>query len=249
MVTALSEVVRVAADGARVSVSLPAEAGTLKWHGATRLSGPKFIRHFDLAQAGEHKVIPEKILPGARTEIFRRRGFDLVLYEAADRSDGCLVFVGPHNEASTWFGGPPPRPAVLNRIVSMLTFADSPAGARLTAKPAANLQQHGTMLVGSDARMTVIIRDARNVRDDLPTWRGQAQGDAEVWRSRLDLREEQAAKLKGTPFEWRYTFANATSVFDVTFRSEPPPGVRLKSAVEENHVNTVLSGLKVAWAA
>ncbi|MEO3927141.1 hypothetical protein ABGB07_25220 [Micromonosporaceae bacterium B7E4] len=244
----MTEVVRAAPDGAQVSVTLPPEVGTLKWYGATRFSGAQFLRDFSFAQAGAHKVIPHKIFPGGRTEVFRRRGFDLIVYEAADRSDGCLVFAGPHNEATTWFGGPAPRPAVLNRIISMVTFTDSPAGARMTANPAANLQQHGTMLIGSDARMTLMVRDARQARSELPTWQGMARGDTEVWRSRMDLREEDASRLAGTPFEWRYTFANPTSVFDVTFRSTPPPGVRLAKTVDEDHVNTVLAGLQVSWA-
>lgn len=249
MTAPLSEVVRAAADGARVSMSLPSEAGALRWYGATKFSGPNYLRSFHLAEAGQHEVVPQNILPGASKRVYRRSGFDIVVYEAVDRSNGCLVFVGPYNEATTWFGGPPPRPAVLNRIVSMLTFVDSSIGARVTAKPATNIQQHGTMLVGSDTRMTVIARDARNARDGLPAWRGHQHGDAEVWRIRQNLREEQAAKLAGTPFEWSYTFANPTAVFDVSFRSEPPPGVTLKGTVDTDHVNAVLSGLKVVWAA
>ncbi|MEV4007084.1 hypothetical protein [Actinomadura sp. NPDC049753] len=252
MTAPLFEVVRAAADGARVSVMLPPEAGPLRWYGATKFSGPNYLRSFHLAEAGQHEVVPSNILPGASKRVYRRNGFDIVVYEAVDHSNGCLVFAGPYNEATTWFGGPPPRAAVLNRIVSMLTFIDSPTGARVTAKPATNIQQHGTMLVGSDARMTVIARDARSARDNVPVWRGRQHGDAEVWRIRQNLREEQAAKLAGTPFEWSYMFANSTAVFDVSFRPEAPPGALTpKSIVDryENHVDTVLSGLKVIWAA
>ncbi|PZG02513.1 hypothetical protein [Micromonospora deserti] len=244
----MAEVVRTAPDGARVSVTVPATAGTLKWYGTIRFNGPDFLRDFSFAEAGAHQVIPKKILPGARTEVFRRRGFDLVVYEAADRSDACLVIAGPHNEATTWFGGPAPRPAVLNRITSMVDFADSPTGARLTPRPGANLQQFGTMVIGSDARMTIMIKDARQVRDQLPTWRGLVQGEAEVWRSRMDVHETKAAKLAGTPFEWRYTYANPTAVFDVAFRDETPPGITLNVAVDEDYVNSMLSGLRVTWA-
>jgi hypothetical protein len=242
------EVVRTAPDGARVSVAVPTTAGTLKWYGTARFSGPGFSRDFSFAQAGAHKVIPKKILRDARTQVFRRNGFDVVIYESGDRSDSCLVLAGPHNEATSWFGGPAPRPEVLNRIISMLTFTDSPTGARLIAKPGANLQQYGMMLIGSDARMTLMIRDARNARDQLPAWRGLVQGDAEVWRSRMNLREEKVDKLTGTPFEWRYTYANPTAVFEVTFRDEPPPGIALDVTVDEGYVNAMLSGLRVSWA-
>jgi hypothetical protein len=229
-------------------VTVPATAGTLKWHSVIRFSGPNFARDFTLAQAGTHKVVPKRILRDARTEVFRRSGFDLMVFEAGDRSDGCLVIAGPYHEATTWFGGPVPRMAVLNRIISMVDFVDSPTGARLTARPAANLQHHGIMVIGSDAGMTIMINDARQERARVPTWRGLVQGDAEVWRSRMDLREEQAAKLAGTPFEWRYTYANPTAVFDVSFRDQPPPGVAIDVTVDEKYVNDMLSGLRVNWA-
>ena len=103
-----SIVQRIAADGSVVTLSVPAEAGAMRWFGATRVVGPAINRSFGLAQAGQHKVIPKKIFPGGRVQAFRRVGFDLVLYEASDRSDSCLVWAGPYNEVTTWFGGPAP---------------------------------------------------------------------------------------------------------------------------------------------
>jgi hypothetical protein len=241
------DVVRTAPDGASVSVTIPAAAGTVKWHSAVRFTGPNFARDFTISPAGSQKVIPQRILRDARTQVVRRSGFDLVVYEAGDRSDSVLVIAGPYHEAETWFGGPAPRTGVLNRMISMLEFVDSPTGARLTARPGTNLVQHGVMVVGSDAWMTIMIKDARQERARVPHFRGLVQGDAEVWRYRMDLREEQAAKLAGTPFEWRYMYANPTAVFDVAFRDQPPPGVAVAAPANED-VNTVLAGLRVSWA-
>lgn len=242
------EVVRTAPDGAQVSVTIPATAGTVKWHSTIRFTGLRFTRDFTITPAGAQKAIPHRILPNARTEVVRRSGFDLVVYEAADRSDSALVIAGPHHEAHTWFGGPAPRTGVLNRLISMVDFVDSPTGGRLTALPGTDLQHHGVMVVGADARMTIMIKDARQERDRIPVFRGMRQGDAEVWRYRMDLRGEQAAKLAGTPYEWRYMYANPTAVFDVAFRDQPPPGVAAPEADNPTYVDTVLAGLRVSWA-
>ncbi|MFF5205636.1 hypothetical protein [Streptosporangium sp. NPDC000396] len=244
-----SQITRVAPDGARVDISLPPEAGELPWHGHTRLAGPALVRNFDLAPAGQRHVIPRKIFPGGRVETFRRSGFDLVLYEAADRSNSCLVWAGPHNEATTWFGGPAPRQSVLNRLVSNLSFTDSPEGARLVAAgPAANLQQFSTMVIGSSERLSVMIKDARGAREELPSWKGATQGDAEIWKEPLNLGPEQAKAVSGTPFEWRYIIANTTSVIEVVFhqRADSP---QLRSTAEHDRTAAVLAGLKAAWSA
>ncbi|MEV6104308.1 hypothetical protein AB0M28_06265 [Streptomyces sp. NPDC051940] len=245
----MADVVRTAPDGARVSVQIPTAAGALKWHGSTRFTGTDFARDFTIAPAGAHRAITGRILPDARTRTVRRSGFDLMVIEAGDRSDSALVVAGPYHEAHTWFGGPAPRASVLTRIVSKLDFADSPDGARLTGRSGAHLQQYGVMLVASEPRMTVMIMDARQERDRVPAWRGLARGDAEVWRFRMDLREDEAARLAGTPLEWRYLFANRTTVFEVAFRDRPPRGAGPDVSVDEDFVNGVLDGLTVDWAA
>ena len=242
------EVVRTAPDGATVSVTIPATAGILNWHAAIRFTGVMFTRDFTIAPAGAQKAIPHRILPGARAQTVRGNGFDLVVYEAADRSDGALVIAGPYHEAHTWFGGPVPRTGVLNRLVSMVDFVDSPTGARVTPAAGTDLQQHGVMVVGSDARTTIMIKDARQERDRIPAFRGLVRDDAEVWRYRMDLRDEEATRLAGTPYEWRYMYANPTAVFDVSFRDRPAPGAAADAAVGDEHVNTVLAGLRVTWA-
>jgi len=242
------DVVRTAPDGAKVSVTIPATAGDVRWHAGIRFVGPGFARDFTIAPVGAQKAITQRILPGARSQVVRHTGYDIVLYEAPDRSDSVLVFAGPYHEAHTWFGGPAPRTSVLNQLVSTVDFADSPTGARVTARPGTDLQQHGVMVVGSDARMTVMIMDARQERDRIPTFRGMTQGDAEVWRYRMDVREEEAARLAGTPYEWRYLFANKTAVFDVSFRAKPPRGVATGAALGQEHVEKVLGGLRVSWA-
>ena len=63
-----SIVQRIAADGSVVTLSVPAEAGAMRWFGATRVVGPAINRSFGLAQAGQHKVIPKKIFPGGRVQ-------------------------------------------------------------------------------------------------------------------------------------------------------------------------------------
>ncbi|MFI6321042.1 hypothetical protein ACIBG8_26130 [Nonomuraea sp. NPDC050556] len=233
-------IARLAPDGSRVTVTLPVEAGKVPWYGHTRFAGPALVRPFDLAPAGQHHVIPRRLFPGARVETFRRTGFDLVLYEAADRSRSCLVYAGPHHEAVTYFGGPAPRRSMLNRLTSNLTFTDSPEGASLT--PAAGIQQLNSTVVGATPTMMIVIKSARGFRAELPSWQGAVRGDAEVWKEPLNLDPEQAEALKGTPYEWRYIIANASTVIEVMFSKRP--GESLKSDAPE----AVVAGLAAEWA-
>jgi hypothetical protein len=239
----LREFSRVAPNGARVDIALPEAAGPIEWFGTTRLSGAGFLRGFSFAPIGEYKVIPKKIFPGGRHEVFQRRGFDLMLFEAADRSNSCLVWAGPYNEATTWFGGPAPREELLNRVTSAVHFTDSPGGARVTAEPAANLQQHTTMLVAQNDRILVMFRDARTESHTLPEWQGMRQGDTEIWRSPRALEPQQAEAVKGTAFEWRYLMANPTTVFEVIFQLMPGEN----AAESDSLAETVLSGTRSTW--
>jgi hypothetical protein len=237
---------RISADGARVTIDLPEEAGMVSWHGHTRLAGPGLVRNYSFAPAGHHKVIPQKIFPGGRRETYRRQGFDLVLYEAVDRSNGCLIWAGPHNEATTWFGGPVPRQAVLNGIIASVEFTDAPEGARLAPLHPASVQQYGTLLVGIGHELLLMVKDARAGRDALPSWQGAVIGDAEVWKERLDLDPKQRNALAGTPLEWRYIFANPTSIYTVAF-PQRADSRNFWNQAERDRVNAVMAGVKVAW--
>jgi hypothetical protein len=244
MVTSTLALSRRAADGARLTVDLPLEAGTLEWHGHTRIAAPGLLRAFSLAPAGHGKAVPTHIFPGGRAETFRRRGYDLRLYEAADRSNSCLIWAGPYHEATTWFNGPAPRQSVLNALVSAVAFADSPEGA--TMRPRV---QAGTQVFGINDRVLVMASDARSARESLPGWQGATRGDMEVWKDALALDPEQKAALAGTPYEWRYTFATPTAVFTVMF---PKDGTEVGVAgdpQDQAMVEAVLGGVRVEWAA
>lgn len=238
---------RSAPDGSRVQVSVPGNVGDIQWFGTTRFSGPNFMRDFSFAPVGQYKVIPTRIMPGASQQSFRRRGYDLILFEAADRSDSCLVWVGPHNEVTTWFGGPAPREEVLNRIISAVRFTDSESGARIVAEPAANLQQHSTMLVGRAEQVLLMLRDAKPFKHTVPTWQGMQQGDVEVWRTERAVEGPQMEQLRGTAFEWRYLAASPTAMWDVVFepRSE---NAQLAAADVDSFATSVLADTRVSWA-
>src|SRR5215213_1530066 len=70
------DVWRVAASGDPVELTLPALLGDYRWYGNTRLTGTRLARQFFLAPAGEHRAIPEKILPGGRQVRRTMRGYD-----------------------------------------------------------------------------------------------------------------------------------------------------------------------------
>lgn len=240
---------RLAADGARLTIDLPLEAGTLEWHGHTRIAAPGLLRAFSLAPAGHGKAVPTHIFPGGRAETFRRRGYDLRLYEAADRSNSCLVWAGPYHEATTWFGGPAPRQPVLNALVAAVEFADSPEGATMTPRVQVGTQQFGTQVFGVNDRVLVMAKDARTARESLPGWQGMTRDGMEVWKDALALDPEQKAALAGTPYEWRYTFASPTAVFTVMFPKDGTEAGVSRDAAGDAMVEAVLDGVRVEWAA
>ncbi|MFI6501875.1 hypothetical protein [Nonomuraea typhae] len=247
MTIMLSRFTRAAADSARLTIELPDSAGPLEWHGLTKLAGPGFARSFSLAQRGGNKALPTHVFPGGRVETFRRQGYDLTLYEAVDRSDSCLVWAGPYNEAKTWFNGPAPRRSVLNALVAAIEFTDTPDGAIVRPRAKAAIQQFATTVIGANDRLLVMATDARASRESLPDWQGADRGDAEVWKVALDLDPEQKARVAGTPYEWKYTFANQSAVFTVQFTFDPDAASF--RAADTGMVDDVLAGFKVAWAA
>jgi hypothetical protein len=249
MVTSTLALNRLAADGARLAIDLPVETGPLEWHGHTRIAAPGLLRAFSLAPAGHGKAIPTHIFPGGRAETFRRRGYDLRLYEAADRSGSCLLWAGPYHEATTWFSGPAPRQSVLNALVAAVEFADGPEGARLTPRVKAGTQQFSTMVFGINDRVSIMISDARSARESLPDWQGMTRGDMEVWKDALALDPDQKAALAGTPYEWRYTFATPTAIFTVVFPKDGTQAGVARDAAGDAMVEAVLGGVRVEWAA
>lgn len=244
MGTSVAEVIRTGPDGSRLTVALPAAAGEVAWHGLTKLSGPNSFLSVSLSPAGEHRSFRVGEFEGGRAEVFRRRGYDLHVYESADRADSALVWVGPYNEASTMFSGPAPQLAVLNRMASMVDFADSAHGATITPKPGTGLQQHESLVVGWGEQIVVMVRDAAGSRAALPEWQGHQRGDAEIWKRPLDLPEDQAAAVAGSPYESRYTIANSSAAFDVIFPSDPD-GPRLRGARADRWAEEVLAGIAV----
>src|SRR5690606_1625871 len=150
---------RIAPSGARVALLVPEVLGALRWYASTRFAGPRTARQFFIAPRGEHRVIPTHVLPGARERRVPLRGADAVLFEAADRSDSALVLVGPHHEATTWFGGPAPADGGL-AMLEAFRFTDDPAGATLVPASDLLLRQSGVSLIGRGDRATLVVRRA-----------------------------------------------------------------------------------------
>jgi hypothetical protein len=241
------DVWRVAASGDPVELTLPGLLGDFRWYGSTRFTGPRLARQFFLAPAGEHRTIPAKILPGARETRRTLRGYDAVVYEAADRSDSALVLAGPHNEATTWFGGPAPDAAGVDRLLRTFRFTDSANGATLVPASDLLVRQPDVSLVGRSERAVLVVRRAAEMLPTLPDWAGLALPGGELWRAGRVLNQVQAGLVDGGPHQWRYVLAGPTLGMDLVLLG--PESGRAALPLGEAQVVDALSVLTGRWAA
>jgi hypothetical protein len=237
---------RVAPSGAPVQLTLPAALGEYRWYGSTRFSGPRLSRQFFLAPAGEHRAIPTKILPGARVHRQALRGHDAVVFEAADRSDSALVLAGPHNEATTWFGGPAPDAAGLSRLLATFRFTDSPSGATLVPVSDLLVRQPDVALIGRNSGSVLMVRRSVDMLPTLPEWAGLALPGGELWRAGRVLDADQAGLVAGTPHQWRYLIAGDSVAMDLVLLG--PESGRPALPLAEAQVVEALSVLTGRWA-
>lgn len=234
---------RIAPSGEPVELALPAAFGQLRWYASTRFSGPRLARQFFVAPRGEHRVIPLHLVPGARERRLPVRGADAVVFEAPDRSDAALVVVGPHHEATTWFGGPAPDPAGLAGLLAAVRFTDAPAGAALLPASDLLVRQAGVTLIGRGARSTVLVRSASDALPGLPGWAGAPVPGGELWRVDRMLAPHAATAIAGTAHQWRYLLASESAVVDVVLHG-PESG---QTAVPEPAAVAALSAVAARW--
>ena len=206
---------RIAPTGVSVALSIPEEFGTHRWFASTKLASQQGVRQFTIAPVGQYRMIPKRILPNAKSTSWQRRGHDIVLFEAVDRSNSCLVFLGPYHEATTWFGGPAPDQRGLNTVVGMVDFVDSAQGAVLKPRLSHYVRTFGTIVVGSGTSSLLMIRSATEGLSSLQEWSGRRVTGGELWRTNRALPQDQAARVGGTIQEWRYIWANPSCVVDV----------------------------------
>jgi hypothetical protein len=243
--TGRTRVSRIAPSGAPVDLTLPAAFGEYSWYGNTRFTGPRMARQFFLAPAGEHRIIPTHVLPGARERRQSMRGFDAVVFEAPDRTDSALVLAGPHHEATTWFGGPAPDSAGLAGLLGTFRFADSPAGATLTPASDLLVKQSDVALIGRNERSTLIVRRSTDVLPTLPEWAGFALPGGELWRAGRVLSARDASRVAGTPHEWRYLLAGDSVAMDLVLHG--PESGRPVLKMGEDQLVGALAALTGRW--
>jgi hypothetical protein len=236
---------RIAPSGARVDLAVPEVFGPLRWYASTRFTGPRTARQFFLAPRGEHRVIPTHILPGAHQRRVALRGADAVLFEAADRSDAALVLVGPHHEATTWFGGPAPADGGLAAMLEAFRFTDDPAGATLVPASDLLLRQAGVSLIGRGDRATVVARRAVDALPTLPDWAGLRLPTGELWRADRLLDDGASALVAGTVHEWRYVLAGESAALDLVLHG--PESGRPHLALADDRLIAALAALDVRW--
>jgi hypothetical protein len=236
---------RIAPSGARVDLAVPEVFGPLRWYASTRFTGPRTARQFFLAPRGEHRVIPRHILPGAHQRRVALRGADAVVFEAADRSDAALVLVGPHHEATTWFGGPAPADGGLAAMLEAFRFVDDPAGATLVPASDLLLRQAGVSLIGRGGRATLVARRAVDALPTLPDWAGLRLPTGELWRADRLLDDAASALAAGTVHEWRYVLAGESAALDLVLHG--PESGRPRLDLPDDRLIAALAALDATW--
>jgi len=240
------ETTRITPSGERLRLTVPTAFGSYRWYGSTRFTGPRTARQFLLAPAGEHRVIPAKILPGARVSSRSLRGYDAVVYEAADRSDSALVLAGPRHEATTWFGGPAPEAGALARLVETFRFVDSADGASLTPASDLLVQQPDVTVAGRNADSVLMVRRAAEALPTLPDWAGlRLPGGLELWKADRNLEARLAAAVDGTAHQWRYLLAGPQAVMDLVLLG--PESGRPATALDDDALVDALGALTAVW--
>jgi hypothetical protein len=241
---------RIAPSGAPVDLAVPGVFGRLRWYATTRFTGPhhrpRTARQFFLAPRGEHRVIPTHVLPGARERRVALRGADAVLFEAPDRSDAALVLVGPHHEATTWFGGPAPAEPGLAALLETFRFTDDPAGATLVPTSDLLLRQAGVSLIGRSERATLVARRAVDALPTLPDWAGLRLPAGELWRADRFLDDGASALVTGTVHEWRYVLAGESAALDIVLHG--PESGRPHMELTDDQALAALAALDARWA-
>jgi hypothetical protein len=237
---------RVAPSGAPLWLRLPTALGEYRWYGSTRFAGPRLNQQFFLAPAGEHRAIPTHVLPGAHANRRGLRGHDAIVFEAPDRSDACLVLAGPHHEATTWFGGPAPDAAGVERLLTTLRFTDSPTGASLVPTSDLLVRQSDVAVIGRNADSVLVIRRPADVLPSLPDWAGlPLASGGELWRAGRVLPDPQAAMVAGTPHEWRYILAGPGLAMDLVLLG--PESGRPGLPLDEAQLLAALGALDGRW--
>jgi len=236
---------RIAPSGARVDLAVPEVFGPLRWYASTRFTGPRTARQFFLAPRGEHRAIPKHVLPGARERWVALRGADAVVFEAVDRSDAALVLVGPHHEATTWFGGPAPADGGLAALLEAFRFTDAPGGATLVPASDLLLRQAGVSLIGRGDRATLVARRAVDALPMLPDWAGLRLPAGELWRADRLLDAGAGALVAGTVHEWRYVLAGESAAIDLVLHG--PESGRPPLQLTDDQVLGALAALDARW--
>jgi hypothetical protein len=237
---------RIAPSGARVHLAVPGMLGRMRWYAGTRFTGPRTARQFFLAPRGEHRAIPTQILPGARERRVTLRGADAVLYEAPDRSDAALVLVGPHHEATTWFGGPAPADRGLAALLEEFRFTDDPAGATLVPASDLLLRESDVALIGRSERATLVARRAVDALPTLPEWAGLRLPAGELWRADRILDGVASALVTGTVHQWRYVLAGDSTALELVLHG--PESGRSPLELTGDQVLDALGALDARWA-
>ncbi|MDN5860214.1 MAG: hypothetical protein L0H84_16510 [Pseudonocardia sp.] len=228
-----------------MDLTVPAALGALRWYGSTRFTGPRLARHFFLAPVGEHRVIPRKLLRGARARRVPMRGHDAVLYEAPDRSDAALALVGPYHEATTWFGGPAPDARGIDALLATFRFTDSDRGASIVPASDLLIRQTGVSVLGRNERAVLSVRQAAEALPSLPAWAGLPVVGGELWRTGRALDPPAAAAVAGTPHAWRYLIAGPSAVTDLVLLG--PESGRPATGLGDDAVVAAISAVTARW--
>ena len=152
---------------------------------------------------------------------------------------------GPYHEATTWFGGPAPDSAGVARLLSTFQFTDSPDGAALTPTSDLLVSQGDVALIGRNDHSTLIVRRSSDVLPTLPEWAGLPLPGGELWRTGRELDPGSAARVVGTPHQWRYVLAGDSTAMDLVLHG--PESGKPPLPMGDDQLVGALSALRGLW--
>ncbi|HET6298872.1 MAG TPA: hypothetical protein VFG33_36220 [Kribbella sp.] len=190
-----------------------------RWAYIAWLFGQGGAQRFNITPAGSAELISKELGDWQRLKIREAswNGGRIVSMEDPEHAGTTMVWVGPHNEISSYVGGVGVPLEVFMDMLSKFAIDDAVEGLTLLPLAGSGLE-HGRLLATNviDQLCSVQIRPIAEAAETLPRSQGKQVRGGSMWR--LDDRDDQGTLLTRTAYVVNDT--TATSV--ITYQPDDP---------------------------